>query len=945
MKRLVGGVPAVQNPRRRLAVAGAVAAVLLLAGVGGGVYWVHRNADPAYRAEQLAQNGNPRGAVVELRNALRATPRDPVLHFRIGELQMHLADPVAAEKEFRIARAVGGDRAVIVPRLADALLAQGMFDETLKQVPASGPTADSTAKFLFRRCIAQLGLEDVKSAEASYELARRAAPDNIYVVLMAARLAAAHEDVAQTEARVDEVLKRDPTQIDALLMKQQMATARGDHPAALDLAGRAVQSAPWSAMAHIRHATELLFAKRDEEAKVDVDAVLSVQPRFIEAVYLRGILLARQGKFQDASVALNQLDQVSTRFPPALYYKALIAADLGQAETADNLARRYNVLVPKDPDGVRLAARSDMAVKDSTHAVAVLKRAIGGGMEDASIHDLLGSAQANLGDSAAALASFQHALKLAPDDPTILTHLGMAQVQAGYNADAAGTLTRTLEIAPTQPLAGEALVSAALGQNDPEKAAAALTRLRAQVGDTQQVGLFAGLIEVRRGHLDAARDLFADLMKRFPNSSEAKLDYARTLVQLGNRLDGMQAMSEVLAHDPADIPALNSYVALLVQDRQLDRAITVLDAAHAADPHQVGFTATLADALVLSGDAKRAVDVVQGARVDGVLPPMLLAAFGRAQAAAGMTDGAKTTLREAIKGAPNDLVDRAALIDLLLSNHEQDAAQAELLDALKVAPGNSRFLSTLVELQAQMHGLDAGLQLAEQLRADPSHLPYATLLRGDALMRARRYNAAARAYLDEYKADPEVPPLLRAVAALVAGGQSEDAAKLLREWVAKTPNTPIVIEQLAKLDISGGRLPTAQSELETLLTMLPNDVTALNNLAWIYQQLGDKRARPTAQRAYLQGAGADAADTLGWIMVTEHDAANALPLLRQAGSQLPNNADVQYHLAAALEANGQADEAAPILRTVLAQQPSFAERPNAEKLLSKLPAKLPTTGR
>ena len=145
-----------------------------------------------------------------------------------------------------------------------------------------------------------------------------------------------------------------------------------------------------------------------------------------------------------------------------------------------------------------------------------------------------------------------------------------------------------------------------------------------------------------------------------------------------------------------------------------------------------------------------------------------------------------------------------------------------------------------------------------------------------------------------------------------------------------------MLDSLAKLDILAGRLNDAQRHLEALLAMTPNDKTALNNLAWVYAQAGDSRARATAQKAYLQGADADSADTLGWIMLREHDAAAALPLLRQAGSQRPAAPAMQYHLAAALQANGQPREAAPILQAVLQAHPAFTERPQAEQLLASL---------
>lgn len=931
-----GAGPNKAGDKRNYLIGGVAAAVLVVAGAGGGWYYFRVASDPLRRAAALEQAGNIRGAAVELRNGMRGDMRNPELHLRLAEAQMKLADPVAAEKEFRIARSLGADRWTTTLRLADAMLAQGQYDETLRQVPQTAPTPELAAKNLFMRSVAQLGKQDLKAATATLAAARLAAPQAVETALIAARVSAAREDYLLTETMVDGVLKREPTQIDALLMKQQIVSARNDHAAALDLAERAVKSAPWSAMSRIRHATELLYAKRDSDAQKDVDAVLDIQPRFIEAIYLNGILLARAGKYQEAAVALEALDGVLGRFPQALYYKAMVAANLGQVETAVALARRYNVLVPNDPDGIRLVARSDLAARAPDHAIPILERAAAAGLADAELLDLLGAAYGNVGNTPAAIDAFTAAAKLAPNDAGILTHLGLAQIQAGSVAEASGTLVRTTEIAPAQAAPLEALVSAALGEGDIAKAEAALAKLRAQAGDTQSVGILTGMIQVRKRNLDGARMAFAETMRRFPASLSAKLDYARVLVLQGRRLDGMALMVEVLAKDPANVPTLNSYVPLLAQNRQIDKVVAVLDAAHAADPRQAGFTASLADALVLAGDARRAVDMLAAARVSGPLPPMLQASLARAQAAAGMADDAKANFRDVLSMLPDDVVDRTALIDLLLGRREWEAARVELQAGLARAPASFRFMSTLVELESQTRGLDAALKLADAFRADPVHGPFATLLKGDALMRARRYNAAVRVFLDEFAIEAAVPPLLRAAAAYVAAGQDEEAAKLLREWLRTAPNTPAVLETLAKIDLRAGRLDAAQSRLEALLALLPSEPTALNNLAWTYQQRGDKRARATAQRAYLQAPGPDSADTLGWILQQEGEGAAALPLLQQAVDVRRPDQAAQFHLAIALRAQGRAPEAIPLLEAALARTDAFPERPAAQTLLREL---------
>jgi putative PEP-CTERM system TPR-repeat lipoprotein len=924
-------------------VIGLSVAVMFAFAACGWNWWFHDRTDPLQRVEQSIEQGNARAALIDLHAAMVVKSRDPGPHLRLAAVLMKLADPVTADREYRLALSLGADRWVVTPLLAEALLAEGLNEEVLRRTPQTGPAPDIALRNLYARSVAQLELGDLAAAAATLAQVRRVGPDSIEVPLIAARIAAARGENQQAEDALETVLRRAPRLLDAVLLKEQLAALRGDHAEALNEAGLAVDVAPWSLVARIRRATELIYAGKDDQAQADVDAVLNLQPRFIDAIYLTGILEARRGQDRDAAVAFEQLDPVLGRFPQALYYKALVAAKLGQIETAVSYARRYNALVPGDPDGVRLVARADMAAGTPDHAVPILEASIAAGSKDTQMFDLLGSAQGNLGNPVAAIDAFQRALALAPDDPVIRTHLGLAQIQSGAVPQAFGTLTMAADNPLAPPAAQEALVSVAIADGDLASARAALSRFRAQAGETEQAGILAGMIEVRRHDLSAAQAAFADTLRRFPTSLPARLAYAKVLLQQGRRLDAMDAMAEILAHDPANVAALKVYLPLLVQNRQLGRLVAVLGAAHAANPRQAGFTATLADALVLSGDARKAVSMLRAVGDSGPLPPVLLAALARAQASAsaaglpvGMAAEAGANFREVLRMIPNDAVDRIAYIDMLLRDHDTETARAQLEAGLALAPQNFRFMSTLVELEAQTKGLDAGLRLADTLRADPARQPDARLLKGDALMRARRYNSAVRAFLDEYETAPALPLLLRAAAAHVAAGQEAAATRLLQGWLAHDPNAPEALQDLAKLDLRASRLDQARAHLEALLALQPDDATALNNLAVTYLLQGDPRARATAQQAYLQGGGPDAADTLGWIMVQQGEAAAALPLLRQAASMAPGDAGIRYHLAAALSAVGRPAEAIPVLQTLLEPAERFADRPAAAKLLADL---------
>jgi thioredoxin-like negative regulator of GroEL len=63
-----------------------------------------------------------------------------------------------------------------------------------------------------------------------------------------------------------------------------------------------------------------------------------------------------------------------------------------------------------------------------------------------------------------------------------------------------------------------------------------------------------------------------------------------------------------------------------------------------------------------------------------------------------------------------------------------------------------------------------------------------------------------------------------------------------------------------------------------------------------------------------------------------------LQILQKAAPKRPNDANMQYHLAVALHANGRGAEASRLLDTTLAKNKSFDSLNDARALLSRIRA-------
>jgi thioredoxin-like negative regulator of GroEL len=142
---------------------------------------------------------------------------------------------------------------------------------------------------------------------------------------------------------------------------------------------------------------------------------------------------------------------------------------------------------------------------------------------------------------------------------------------------------------------------------------------------------------------------------------------------------------------------------------------------------------------------------------------------------------------------------------------------------------------------------------------------------------------------------------------------------------------------LANFDIIAHRFDDAIKELEPVVAKDWRDPVALNNLAWLYQMVGDERALSLAERAYfLAPASAQTEDTLGWILTQRGRAADALDLLQQASAASPSDGATRYHLAVALNDAGHRAEALETLSPIVSASANFDDKAAAQKLFSKI---------
>lgn len=174
--------------------------------------------------------------------------------------------------------------------------------------------------------------------------------------------------------------------------------------------------------------------------------------------------------------------------------------------------------------------------------------------------------------------------------------------------------------------------------------------------------------------------------------------------------------------------------------------------------------------------------------------------------------------------------------------------------------------------------------------------------------------------------------------------RQEDAAaavETLDAAVALAPDLVAVRTQLAQVHDARGNWSRAAEAYRGVLSLRPNDVISLNNLAYLMAEHQDnaREALGLAERAYFASKGeASVTDTLAWVHHRLGNHAEARRYIREALARVPDAAEFRYHAAEIEAGAGDLRAAKAELDRAIALAPSIGERETVKALQARLAA-------
>jgi putative PEP-CTERM system TPR-repeat lipoprotein len=332
----------------------------------------------------------------------------------------------------------------------------------------------------------------------------------------------------------------------------------------------------------------------------------------------------------------------------------------------------------------------------------------------------------------------------------------------------------------------------------------------------------------------------------------------------------------------------------------------------------------------------RAVSIARDLNIKHPGRPIILSMLGLSQLTAKEYHSAQGTFEAWVKIQPKSPQAHFSLGRANKLLGETSSAKNNLKKSLSLSQNFLPAQLLLAQIWMQSKKPEPVLTIAKNIQTQRPKEAVGFRLEGDVLMAQKKYSEALKFYQSAY-AKLAVAPLAIAIYQASKKAKINVPYTSLERWLKEHDDDQSVRMILASAYQDAELFSKAAEQYSQVVSARPEDISALNNLAWLLYLQGNEEAVPYARRAYNMAPEIAAViDTYGWILVETGQLKQGIELLKEAVVKAPHLAEIRYHLGVGLYRLGRNAEAKSELKRVLAMSPNFSEHKAARALLEKV---------
>lgn len=478
-------------------------------------------------------------------------------------------------------------------------------------------------------------------------------PKDNEALLLQGRLAMQQSDFDTAVTSFRSVLKDQPESVAILHLLAEAQLRKGDTELAGDNLRRAVEVAPTDAGARIKYARYLITRKELVRALEQVDSVLQKDPANADAIAAKSEVLAAKGDLAAVKAELLKLKDAAPDDAEASLRLARVHMAEGNVEEAKSEVER--ILAKDDKNLAALLLKTDIlaAANDAAGLEAAITRIKTVAPENPEGYFRMGRFLRSKGDVAGEIREYERAYSLAKGQAksTMLNEIINTQVTFGQTEPALARIEAVLREEPEHPTANGLLGTVQMARKDYKAAEAAF-------GKQLQISPNSGMVYAQ---LSAAREMQGDKQGAIA-AYEQGLGVLKDDVGLLTGLAGayerqanidaaIEIYEKILTKQPDNAISVNNLAALLADHRTDSKSLArAKELAAKLEPvERPAMRDTFGWVQYRAGDYAKAVEVLEGVVNAAPKVPVFQYHLGMAYAKVGDKAKAKAALSKAVE--------------------------------------------------------------------------------------------------------------------------------------------------------------------------------------------------------------------------------------------------------------------------------------------------------
>ncbi|HEY5604478.1 MAG TPA: XrtA/PEP-CTERM system TPR-repeat protein PrsT [Gammaproteobacteria bacterium] len=895
------------------------------------------------KAQTLQSEGKYRAAVIELKNVLQQDPDHREARYMLGTISVTIGDGLSAEKHLTKAESLGvaADR-VQVPMIK-ALMLQGKYDEALNRMAVidRNVPAETQSELLVLGGEVYLAKGDIGNAVNSFEAASKLNQKNATAILGLAKVSLVKGDLEKAESQVSAISESDENAVEMLLLKAELASKRQQLDEAERLYRRALditeQRNLRNAEINVRGklAFILLVNNKIDEASQQISHLQKAAPDNLFPKYLRGLVAYQKKEFD---VALEYLQQVTSKAPdhmPSILLLGSVHYAKGNLEQANTYLTTFVNNVPTHIQARKLLGVVRLKMNRPGEAVEVLETAANSAQDDSALLALIGQAATYSGNTELGVDYLKKAKKAKPESSVIRSELAKVYLRQGAYDSAIKELEAISGDDADQ--AKLLLVYTHLRKENFAGARATVKDMLTQKPASPAWWTVSGGVEMLAGNRLKARADFNKALEIQNDFIHARLNLAKMEIEDGRLDEAKSQFDKILSVDAKNISALMGMAQVAEQSGEVEQALAWVEKARQANERALLPRLVLGRYFYKSGEFEKSLAVAREAARFQPNNAEVVRLLAASLVQLGKTGEALETYQDIIKKEPENPQWYVGIADLHRSMKNTSSARSALQKAISLQANYLPAKALLASIDMQEDKLDDAMAMAKRITKEHSHSSVGYMLTGDVYTKQNKLREAQQAYIQGFALEPSVV-LVNKIFLLSEPLKNFDTSiEIIQRWLKDHPQDAnsrmylaLAYQQLKQPD-------AAQAEYKTILEQQPDNVMALNNMAYLLIGTDIKSALEFAGQAYKIVPGNFAImDTYGWILLQSGATDKAIPILKDAVDKSNANPSVRYHYAAALAQSGDKNGAKTILREITEAKKPFPEMADASKLLARI---------